>query len=142
MVTQNSIINKILFTLAIFSVVIFATFPFIQMLSTSLKYQWDWGNPSLIPAKINLDAYSELLNINQATKNIPQSVLNLLEENSELTRSQKKSILDKYRSTGDVFPFFKYFRNSLVFSFSSAFISVIIAIFGAYSFSRVKYRGR
>ncbi len=142
MVTSKSLFKKIIFALSIFLVVLFAIFPFIQMLSTSLKYQWDWGNPSLIPTKINIDAYKELLNIDQAEKNVPQSVLNLLKENTELSKSQKKTILEKYKSTGSVFPFFKYFRNSLVLSFSSAFISVLIAIFGAYSFSRVRYKGR
>jgi multiple sugar transport system permease protein len=142
MVTSTSLFKKIIFAIAIFLVILFTIFPFIQMLSTSLKYQWDWGNPSLIPTKINIDAYKELLNIDQAEKNVPQSVLNLLEENTELSKNQKKAILEKYKSTGDVFPFFKYFGNSLILSFSSAFISVLIAIFGAYSFSRVRYKGR
>jgi len=142
MVTSTNLLKKSFFALSIFIVVLFAIFPFIQMLSTSLKYQWDWGNPSLIPTKINIDAYKELLNIDQAEKNVPQSVLNLLEENTELSKKQKKEILDKYKSTGDVFPFFKYFFNSLILAFSSAFISVLIAIFGAYSFSRVRYKGR
>ena len=142
MVTSTSLLRKSIFVLAIFLVVLFTVFPFIQMLSTSLKYQWDWGNPSLIPTRINIDAYKELLNIGQSEKNVPQSVLNLLEENTELSKSQKKAILDKYKSTGDVFPFFKYFFNSLFLASSSAFISVLIAIFGAYSFSRVRYKGR
>ena len=142
MVTSTSLLKKSIFVLAILLVVLFAVFPFIQMLSTSLKYQWDWGNPSLIPSRINIDAYKELLNIGQSEKNVPQSVLNLLEENTELSKSQKKAILDKYKSTGDVFPFFKYFFNSLFLASSSAFISVLIAIFGAYSFSRVRYKGR
>ncbi len=142
MVTSTSLLRKSIFVLAILLVVLFTVFPFIQMLSTSLKYQWDWGNPSLIPRRINIDAYKELLDIGQSEKNVPQSVLNLLEENTELSKSQKKTILDRYKSTGDVFPFFKYFFNSLILASSSAFISVLIAIFGAYSFSRVRYKGR
>ena len=142
MVAKKNIFSKIGFAGLIVVIVLFCMFPFIQMLSTSLKYQWDWGNPSLIPRKINIEAYKELLNIGQSEKNVPESVLNLLKENQELTTEQKKTILDKYKSTGDVFPFFKYFGNSLLLAFSSAFISVLIAIFGAYSFSRVRYRGR
>ncbi len=142
MVTSTSLLRKSIFILAILLVVLFTVFPFIQMLSTSLKYQWDWGNPSLIPRRINIDAYKELLNIGQSEKNVPQSILNLLEENTQLSKSQKKAILDKYKSTGDVFPFFKYFFNSFFLAFSSSFISVLIAIIGAYSFSRVRYKGR
>lgn len=142
MVEKKSLLNKLVFVMLILLVVLFAVFPFIQMLSTSLKYQWDWGNPSLIPRRINIEAYKELLNIGQEEKNVPDSVLNLLRENTKLTKNQKKAILAKYKSTGDIFPFFKYFFNSLMLSFSSAFISVLIAIMGAYSFSRVRYKGR
>ncbi|MEA5032883.1 MAG: carbohydrate ABC transporter permease, partial [Sphaerochaeta sp.] len=117
-------------------------FPFVQMLSLSLKYQWDWGNPSLIPRKINLEAYKELLNIGQDLKNVPESVLTLLEETPELTSQQRAAILAKYQSTGEVFPFLRYFGNSLLLSLSAALFSVCLAIFGAYSFSRLRYRGR
>ncbi len=142
MVEKKSLLNKLVFVMLILLVVLFAVFPFIQMLSTSLKYQWDWGNPSLIPRRINIEAYKELLNIGQEEKNVPDSVLNLLRENTKLTKNQKKAILANYKSTGDIFPFFKYFFNSLMLSFSSAFVSVLIAIMGAYSFSRVRYKGR
>lgn len=142
MVSNKSIVKKIAFSIGILFVVLFAIFPFIQMLSTSLKYQWDWGNPSLIPTKINVDAYKELLDIGQSEKNVPESVLKLLNENPKLTKSQRQAMLNKYKSTGDVFPFFKYFFNSLVLSTTSALVSVLIAILGAYSFSRVRYNGR
>ncbi len=142
MVEKNRLVDKIIFFLLVLLVVLFAVFPFVQMISTSLKYQWDWGNPSLIPRKINIEAYKELLNIGQEEKNVPESVITLLKENDQLSKAQKKAILDKFKSTGDIFPFFKYFINSMILSFSSAFISVTIAILGAYSFSRVRYRGR
>ncbi|MBI9107699.1 MAG: carbohydrate ABC transporter permease [Spirochaetales bacterium] len=142
MVKKKNIFRSTGILLLILLVVLFSVFPFIQMLSTSLKYQWDWGNPSLIPTKINLEAYKELLNIGQAEKNIPDSIKNLLDENPELTTEQRKQILSKYASTGDVFPFMNYFRNSLLLSFSAAFLSLVLAVFGAYSFSRTKYRGR
>ncbi len=142
MVKRMTILRKVGFAALVVLIVLFCIFPFIQILSTSLKYQWDWGNPSLIPRRINLDAYKELLNIGQAEKNVPESIRKLVEDNPDLTREQKRAIIAKYKDTGDIFPFFRYFRNSLLLAFSSAFISVVIAIFGAYSFCRVRYRGR
>ena len=106
MVEKKNFLSKSIFFALILLVVLFAVFPFIQMLSTSLKYQWDWGNPSLIPRRINIEAYKELLNIGQEEKNVPDSVMNLLKENTQLTKAQKKAILAKYKSTGDIFPFF------------------------------------
>jgi multiple sugar transport system permease protein len=142
MVSKHKVVKNLSFALFIFLVVLFAAFPFVQMLSTSLKHSWDWGNPSLIPLKINTDAYKELLGIGQELKDLPESVQILLQETPDLTNKQKEAIIAKYRDTGDVFPFGQYFRNSLIFAGSSAFISLIIAIMGAYSFSRLEYRGR
>ena len=127
--------------MAVLLIILFSLFPFLQILSISLKYQWDWGNPSLIPARINLDAYKELLNIGQAKKNVPESILKLIKESS-IGPAERKAILKRYQDTGDVFPFGLYFRNSLLLSFVSALCSVFIAIPGAYSFSRLHYRGR
>ncbi|MDD3997018.1 MAG: carbohydrate ABC transporter permease [Sphaerochaetaceae bacterium] len=142
MVKKKNLLKSLGFFLIVLLIVIFSVFPFIQMLSMSLKYQWDWGNPSLIPSKINIEAYKELLNIGQDLKNVPESVLILIEETPELTAQQRDAILSKYRSTGEVFPFLRYFGNSLLLSLGAAFLSVCLAIFGAYSFSRLKYRGR
>ncbi len=141
MVKASSIPGKIGLFLLVLLIVTFSIFPFLQIISTSLKYQWDWGNPSLIPTQINLDAYKELLNIGQDEKNVPQSVLDLLDE-SDLTKQQRNEILDKYKDSSDVFPFLKYFRNSLTLSTMAAIFSLLLAIMGAYSFSRLRYRGR
>lgn len=141
MVAKTSIMRKIGFAFVIILIVLFALFPFIQMLSTSLKYQWDWGNPSLIPRKINLEPYKDLLNIGQEEKEVPSHIKKLV-ENPDLTDAQRKAIIEKFMATGDIFPFFQYFGNSLKFAFFSALISMTIAIFGAYSFSRVRYAGR
>ncbi len=135
-------LKKIGFLLLVLLIVLFSIFPFIQMLSISLKYQWDWGNPGLLPKQINLEAYKELLNIGQELKNVPESIRTLLEETPDLTREQRDAILDKYRGTGDVFPFPRYFLNSFMLSFFAALLSVTIAILGAYSFSRLRYPGR
>ena len=141
MVAKTSIMRKIGFAFVIILIVLFALFPFIQMLSTSLKYQWDWGNPSLIPRRINLEAYKDLLNIFQEEKEVPSHIKKLV-ENPDLTDAQRKAIIEKFMETGDIFPFFQYFGNSFRFAFFSALISMTIAIFGAYSFSRVRYAGR
>lgn len=142
MVTSNRIPKRIGFYALVIFIVFFAVFPFVQMLSMSLKYQWDWGNPSLVPTQINLEAYKELLNIGQEEKNIPESIRELLDTTPDLTRDQRKAIVDKYKDSGNVFPFLKYFRNSLFLSLTAAFLSVSLSIFGAYSFSRLKYSGR
>ncbi|HCG62981.1 MAG TPA: carbohydrate ABC transporter permease, partial [Sphaerochaeta sp.] len=95
MVKKKNPLKSFGFFLLILSIVAFSIFPFVQMLSLSLKYQWDWGNPSLIPRKINLEAYKELLNIGQDLKNVPESVLTLLDETPELTSLQRAAILSK-----------------------------------------------
>ena len=115
MVRKRNILKSLGFFLLVVGIVLFAFFPFLQMISTSLKYQWDWGNPSLIPRKLNLEAYAELLNIGQELKNVPESVKRLLEE-QELTEEQKRAILARYRDTSDVFPSSSTFRNALFLS--------------------------
>ena len=142
MVVRKSVPRKIGFFLLVLAIVLFSIFPFIQMLSTSLKYPGEWGGPNLIPKNLNLEAYKELLNIGQEAKNVPESVLTLLDETPNLSEEQREAILNKYKSTGDVFPFLRYFFNSFLLSFSAAFITVIFAILGAYSFSRLRYPGR
>jgi len=142
MVSHLNIFQKIGFALLVLLIVLFCLFPFLQMLSTSFKYQWDWGNPSLIPTQINWEAYKELLNIGQDLKDVPESMIQLLEETPDLTRQQRDKILSEYRNSGDVFPFPRYFLNSLILSCSAALFSVLIAILGAYSFSRLNYPGR
>ncbi|MCK4543370.1 MAG: carbohydrate ABC transporter permease, partial [Spirochaetales bacterium] len=124
MVEKKSWPKRIGFLILILGIVGFTTIPFVQMISISLKHQWDWGNPSFIPKMINLDAYKELLNIGQSEKNVPESIRALLEETPDMTREQRKTILDKYQDTGSVFPFLTFFRNSLLLSFCAATISV------------------
>lgn len=144
MVNNNhKVIKRIGFTILVLLIVLFSIFPFIQMLSTSLKFSWDWGNPSLIPTEINTTAYSEILGIGEQVEvEIPASVAKLLDETPNLTDEQRNAILAKYTDTSDVFPFFEYFANSLKFSLTASLLSLIIAIFGAYSIARMKYRGQ
>ena len=142
MVKRSSPFRTAGFVLLVLVIMAFSLFPFLQMISTSLKYQWDWGNPSLIPARINLKAYSEVLGIGRRIAEIPPSVQRLLDSAPNMTGEQRRQIIAKYQSSSDVFPFPTYFRNSLALSFLAALLSVSFAIMGAYSFSRLRYRGR
>ena len=139
---KRRLLQNILLTLAILTVLFFCLFPFIQILSTSLKHQFDWGNPSLIPVKINLDAYKELLGFGESTDGqIPEMVKKLL-NNPLITNEQRKKILSKYQSTSDVFPFPRFFLNTFLLSASAASVSLALAVFGAYAFSRLRFGGR
>ena len=139
---KRSLLQNILLTLAILLVLFFCLFPFIQILSTSLKHQFDWGNPSLIPVKFNFAAYKELLGFGESTpEQIPQTIKSLL-ANPLITKEQREKILAKYTSTSNVFPFPRFFLNTFLLSSSAASISLALAVFGAYAFSRLRFRGR
>ena len=139
---KRSFVQNIILAVAIFMLLIFCLFPFVQILSTSFKYQFDWGNPSLIPKKFNFNAYKELLGFSVKKEvKIPESIKRLL-DNPLLPEDKKQQILEKYQSEGDVFPFIRYFINSFFLSAGAAAISMILAVFGAYSFSRLRYPGR
>jgi multiple sugar transport system permease protein len=139
---KRSLLQNILLTLAILLVLFFCLFPFIQILSTSLKHQFDWGNPSLIPVKFNFAAYKELLGFGESTEEqIPETIKSLL-DNPLITKEQREKILAKYTSTSNVFPFPRFFLNTFLLSCSAASISLALAIFGAYAFSRLRFRGR
>ncbi len=143
-VQRRNVLANVGFALLILAIVIFSLFPFVQMLSTSLKFPADWGNPSLIPERINTGAYAELLGVGLPEPDmdaVPASVRTLLEE-TDLTEEQRREILERYVDTGDVFPFPRYFRNSVSLSALAALFSVSLAILGAYSFSRLQYKGR
>jgi multiple sugar transport system permease protein len=139
---KRSLLQNILLTLAILLVLFFCLFPFIQILSTSLKHQFDWGNPSLIPVKFNFAAYKELLGFGESTEEqIPETIKSLL-ANPLITKEQREKILAKYTSTSNVFPFPRFFLNTFLLASSAASISLALAIFGAYAFSRLRFRGR
>lgn len=142
MTSRKTIPRKILLVLAVCAVLLFCLFPFVQILSTSLKHQFDWGNPSLIPHKFNLEAYKELLGIMKSEEPvIPETVKTLL-DNPLLTEEKKQEILERYLSTGDIFPYSRYFLNSFLLAASAASVSLFLAVFGAYSFSRLRFKGR
>ncbi len=138
---EKSIVKNIIFGVLVLLIVLFCVFPFVQMISTSLKHQYDLGNPSLIPHTINLEAYKELLGFKETETEVPTAVKRLL-SNPKLSKEKKAKILAKFKSTADIFPFGRYFFNSILVSTIAALCSLVLAIFGAYSFSRVRYRGR
>ncbi len=144
MVTRHSLPVKILFGILVFLIVLFSIFPFVQMISTSLKHPWDWKNPSLIPKHINTTQYARILGLTKTEVDesaVPDSIKKLL-ANKKLTPSQREAILAKYQKTSDVFPYLRYFANSFLVAGLGAFTSLCIAVLGAYAFSRLRFFGR
>jgi multiple sugar transport system permease protein len=139
---RRTIPQNLLLALAICVILLFCLFPFVQILSTSLKHQFDWGNPSLIPVKVNLEAYKELLGVTKKEESPVPETIKMILYNPQITEEKRKEILDRFQSTSDVFPFLRYFMNSFLLSASAAFISLALAVFGAYSFSRLRFKGR
>ena len=140
MINKRSFFQNIILALTLGIVLLFCVFPFIQILSTSLKYQPDWGNPSLVPQRINLEAYKDILGFMDRKVQIPDQIGRLL-DNSILTEGQKQEILAKYSDTNP-FPFLRYMLNSFLLSISAATISLLLSVFGAYALSRLRFMGR
>ncbi|MCE0492729.1 carbohydrate ABC transporter permease [Vibrio salinus] len=139
---KKTLISRITFLMAILLLVCFCLLPFAQILSTSLKHQFDWGNPSLIPEKINLGAYQELLGLSEPKQaDIPPAIQRIL-SNPKLPKQAKKKILAKYQDNRDVFPFGRFMLNSFLLSAGAALFSLIMAVLGAYSISRLRFGGQ
>ena len=142
MLGKPTIKGRLGFLLAILLLVSFSLLPFAQILSTSLKHQYDWGNPSLIPQSINLDAYKELLGLTEAKKiEIPAAIQKIL-NNPKLSAQKKQAISDKFTSNDNLFPFGKYMLNSVIFSVGAAIFSLVFSVMGAYSISRLRFKGQ
>ena len=142
MIGKRTVTGRIGFALAILLLVSFSLLPFAQILSTSLKHQYDWGNPSLIPQTINFDAYKELLGLTEAKKvEIPAAIQKIL-NNPKLPQDKKDAIAAKYMSNDNLFPFGKYMLNSVIFSVGAATFSLVFSVMGAYSISRLRFKGQ
>ncbi len=142
MLGKPTIKGRIGFALAIFLLVSFCLLPFAQILSTSLKHQVDWGNPSLIPQVINLEAYKELLGLTEEKAvEIPAAIQKVL-ANPALPQDKKDAIMAKYTSNNDVFPFGRFMLNSFAISAGAAIVSLVFAVMGAYSISRLRFSGQ
>ncbi|MGR5175547.1 carbohydrate ABC transporter permease [Vibrio mediterranei] len=142
MLGKKTIKGRIGFALAIFLLVSFCLLPFAQILSTSLKHQFDWGNPSLIPQVVNLDAYKELLGLTEQKEvEIPAAIKKVL-DNPKLSQAKKDAIMAKYTNNSDVFPFGRFMLNSFAISMGAAAVSLFFAVLGAYSISRLRFTGQ
>ncbi|MDN2664616.1 carbohydrate ABC transporter permease [Psychromonas sp. 14N.309.X.WAT.B.A12] len=142
MLGKKTIKGRIGFALAIVLLVSFSLLPFAQILSTSLKHQYDWGNPSLIPQSINWDAYKELLGLTEAEEvEIPAAIQKIL-NNPKLSAEKKQAIAAKYTANDNLFPFGKYMLNSVIFSVGAASFSLVFSVMGAYSISRLRFKGQ
>ncbi|WP_409440299.1 carbohydrate ABC transporter permease [Psychromonas sp. GE-S-Ul-11] len=142
MLGKKTIKGRIGFALAIVLLVSFSLLPFAQILSTSLKHQYDWGNPSLIPQSINWDAYKELLGLTEVEEvEIPAAIQKIL-NNPKLSAEKKQEIAAKYTANDNLFPFGKYMLNSVIFSVGAASFSLVFSVMGAYSISRLRFKGQ
>ncbi len=99
--------SRILFFLLVIIILFICLFPFIMMLSVSLKPE---GVATLYPPTI-----------------IPRNI----------TFEHYLGVLDP-----EIFPFIRYFINSMIVSLCAAGFAVLIATLGAYSFARLRYPGR
>ena len=142
MLDNKTIKGRIGFCLAIILLVSFCLLPFAQILSTSLKHQYDWGNPSLIPQTLNLDAYKELLGLNKKEEiKLPPAIKRVL-ENPKLSDAKRQAIMGKFQDNADPFPFARFMLNSFLVSAGAATISLFFAVLGAYSISRLRFKGQ
>ncbi|WCE28685.1 carbohydrate ABC transporter permease [Vibrio sp. SCSIO 43137] len=142
MLGKQTVKSRVGFWVAILLLVSFCLLPFAQILSTSLKHQFDWGNPSLIPQVVNLEAYKELLGFTEEKKvEIPAAIQKIL-ANPKIPQAKKDAIEAKYSGGADVFPFGRYMLNSFAISAGAAMISLLFAVMGAYSISRLRFTGQ
>ena len=124
-------------------VAFFCLFPFVVQLSVSLKPINEWQEPNIIPKNPTFTAYAELLGFRQNVdeEKLPASVKRLLDRPG-LSRAARNKILEKYIDTSDIFPFLKYMKNSLLFAGFASLFSIVLAVMGAYSVSRLNFPGR
>ena len=135
-------LQKCITVASVTAVLIVTLFPFVQMVSVSLKHQADWGNPNLIPRVFNFAAYKELLGLGDQTQaELPETLKKLL-DNPAISDSQKQAITAKFATTQDVFPFGRYMANTLALSATTALVSTILAVFAAYAIARLNFPGR
>lgn len=138
---RTPIQSIILYTMVL-ALVIFCVFPFLQILSTSLKDPIDWGNPSLIPRVLHLDAYKELLGLMPPKEaEVPMSIQRLL-SNPALSEAKRNMLLAKFSSGGDVFNFGRYMLNTFAISFVTGICATFLASLAAYAIARLRFPGQ
>lgn len=142
MALQKTRGQRLAIYLGITLILFFSLFPFVQILSTSLKHPADWGNPGLIPKVLHLEAYKELLGLQTEAKvEVPATIQRML-ENPAISETQRQAILEKFSSNENVFPFARYMLNTLALSMLTAAVSTFLALMAAYSLARLQFPGR
>ncbi|AKI97480.1 carbohydrate ABC transporter permease [Kosmotoga pacifica] len=145
MVNKKNIAKKTGFYILVILLVIFVAYPFVWMLSISLRYDTDAFEPGIIPKRPTLRQFGELLGIVKSIREeMSQEEQQMMELIKDLPPEQQEAFLAEIgiQRKKETFPFIRFFKNSLFLAGVSALISLIIAIFGAYSFSRLEYKGR
>ncbi len=143
MVKKKSLSRTVGFYSLVIALIVGVTYPFFWMALISFRYDTDALAPGLIHP-VTFNQYAELLgfrqSIRQQLSGEQKALLGLIQT---LPKDQQKAILKKIKKEQrESFPFLTYFKNSLILAGLASLISVIISVFGAYSFSRIKYPGR
>ncbi|TYB96785.1 MAG: carbohydrate ABC transporter permease [Kosmotoga sp.] len=145
MVGKKSPLKTIGFYLLVIALVIFVGYPFAWMISISFRYDSDAFDHGIIPEKPTLTQYKQLLGFEQSLRDQlsteAEQFLKLIED---LPKEQQEEILKQkgLLKSEASFPFIRFFRNSLFLAGLSALATLIVAVLGAYSFSRLRYSGR
>ncbi|OAA30619.1 ABC transporter permease [Kosmotoga arenicorallina S304] len=145
MVRKKNIAKKIGFYILVLMLVVFVAYPFAWMLSISFRYDTDAFEKGIIPERPTLRQYGELLGLVKSIREeLSQEEQQMMELIKDLPPEQQEAFLAEITAQRkkETFPFLRFFKNSLFLAGISALISLIIAIFGAYSFSRLEYKGR
>ncbi|TDO99834.1 carbohydrate ABC transporter permease [Marinomonas balearica] len=142
MMNKRTKLQSFMLYALVIALVVFCIFPFLQILSTSLKHPIDWGNPSLIPKILHLDAYKELLGLMPPKDvDIPASIQRLL-DNPALSEAKKQALITKFTSGGDVFSFGRYMLNTFVISLVTGVCATFLASLAAYAIARLRFPGQ
>ncbi len=138
-VNKKHILTSIFFYAAVIGIVLFSLFPFLQILSVSVKDVQDMANPSLIPKSIHWDAYKEILGFEPMDQTQDTAIKAIL-ANPNLTKAQRSLLMEKFQNKNS-FPFLRYMLNSFTLSITATMFSMTLAIFSAYAIARLKFRG-
>lgn len=106
-INKKKTIKEAWFYLRVLLFVVVLLFPFIIMLSISLKATSETIGypPTIIPHNWTLEHFVDIFNAN-------------------------------------IFPFLKYFKNSLYIAVTTSVVAVLMGILGGYALSRLKFRGK
>ncbi len=144
MVRKKSLWKIIAFYFSVGLLVLLVFYPFAWMLTISFRYNIDALKSGFFQ-KFTLTQYEDLLGLKQSIQQkLSGEQKELYNLAQTLPKDQRKAVLKKIYANQkkNQFPFLRYFKNSLILAGLAALLSLIVSIFGAYSFSRIKYPGR